>query len=156
MSGCAPYSPVTGVGVLVWRERRLLLGQRRLANGGFCWQFPGGHLEKGETVSACAEREVLEETGLRVRGLRHLGFTDSVFTVNGRDYLTLLLSCDYLSGEADVREPEKCAAWQWFDYPRLPSPLFEPIEIFMKQPADLYRLHCAAKLLAGKPSDERK
>jgi len=146
-----PYSPVTGVGVLVWRGRQLLLGKRLLAGGGYCWQFPGGHMEKGESVSACGRREVLEETGLRVGGLRPLGFTDSVFQVNGRDYLTLLLSCEYLSGEAEVREPDKCTAWQWFDYPRLPSPLFEPISIFTGQQGDLYRLHCAAVPLADAP-----
>ncbi len=30
------------------------------------WEFPGGKLEPGEEVRACAEREVLEEVGLVV------------------------------------------------------------------------------------------
>ena len=29
----------------------------------------GGHLERGEDVAACMEREILEETGLRVRSM---------------------------------------------------------------------------------------
>jgi deoxyribose-phosphate aldolase len=31
------------------------------------WTFPKGHLEEGETLSAAAEREVAEETGVTAR-----------------------------------------------------------------------------------------
>ncbi|MDN3508394.1 MAG: NUDIX domain-containing protein [Simkaniaceae bacterium] len=34
-------------------------------NGNF-WGFPKGHIDKGETDKACAERELLEETGLKI------------------------------------------------------------------------------------------
>ena len=34
------------------------------------WCLPGGGLEPGETLSACAERELLEETGLKVKAGR--------------------------------------------------------------------------------------
>jgi 8-oxo-dGTP diphosphatase len=37
------------------------------------WSFPGGTIEPGETAEQAAERETLEETGLRVRALRILG-----------------------------------------------------------------------------------
>lgn len=40
--------------------------------------FPGGHLEFGETYFHCAEREALEETGLRVKAVRMITVTNYV------------------------------------------------------------------------------
>ena len=150
--------PVIGVGVLVWREQELLLGERLSEGEASVWQFPGGHLENNESVTACARREVLEETGLIIKKLRHLGFTDKTSDIAQRQYMTLLVSCEHKSGEAEILEPEKCARWQWFDYQKLPSPLFSPINRFLSQIAispglDLYSLHNAAQLLSDVPSD---
>ncbi len=150
--------PVIGVGVLVWREQQLLLGERLSKDESSCWQFPGGHLENNESVTGCARREVLEETGLSIKKLRHLGFTDQLFDIKQQKYMTLLVSCEYKTGEAQVLEPEKCARWQWFDYRELPAPLFAPIRNFLSQIAispgnDLYSLHRASMLLSDVPSD---
>ena len=143
-------SPVIGVAALVWREKQLLLGKRIVKGQPNCWQFPGGHLEHGESVVDCAQREVREETSLKIKNLRHLGFTDKTFTVGSRQYITLLLSGDYVSGEVKNLEPDKCELWQWFHYQNLPTPLFKPIDLFLSQLAttqqdDLYALHCGAR-----------
>ncbi len=149
MSDNNVFQPKIGVGVLVWRDKQLLLGKRMMKDQKSCWQFPGGHLEKGESVVECASREVQEETGLKVKALRHLGFTDKVFTIGQQQYITLLVSA-LLSGsaEAKVLEPDKCEVWQWFDYQQLPAPLFKPIEIFISQYDDLYMLHRASVCLS--------
>ncbi|WP_347057844.1 NUDIX domain-containing protein [Blastococcus sp. HT6-30] len=52
---------------------RLLLVRRRNAPGRGLWSVPGGRVEPGETVAAAVEREVLEETGLRVRAGAEVG-----------------------------------------------------------------------------------
>lgn len=153
--------PGIGVGVLVWRGQQILLGERISKRQDSCWQFPGGHLENNESVTACARREVQEETGLNIKNLRHLGFTDTTFEVAQHRYLTLLVSCEYESGEAERLEPEKCAGWQWFDYQKLPAPLFAPITSFLSQIAissgnDLYALHRASQVLSDAPSNVRK
>jgi 8-oxo-dGTP diphosphatase len=140
--------PLIGVGVLVWRGEQLLLGKRITDTQQSCWQFPGGHLENGESVIACARREVQEETGLAITAPRHLGFTDKSFNLAGRSYITLLVSAESPSGEPRVREPDKCEHWQWFDYQQLPSPLFKPIEIFLSQQAGLYRMHQSSVILS--------
>ena len=164
-------APVIGVGVLVWREKKLLLGERISKGSKNCWQFPGGHLENDESVIECARREVLEETSLKIKNCRHLGFTDKTFAAGKRQYMTLLVSCEYISGEVQTLEPDKCAIWKWFDYDRLPSPLFQPVSNFLSQlPAsqhsasretnavqkDLYALHRASMLLPDIPADEHR
>jgi 8-oxo-dGTP pyrophosphatase MutT (NUDIX family) len=50
--------------VIVFRDDEVLLVQR-VRNGGD-WVLPGGCPRPGEGMAACARREVLEETGLRV------------------------------------------------------------------------------------------
>jgi len=50
---------------------KVLVQDRRLNWKGFA--FPGGHVDEGESVYECAAREVLEETGLSVRGLQFCG-----------------------------------------------------------------------------------
>ena len=55
-------------GALVYRYEgdRLMLLLLRHRHGGH-WSFPKGHVELGETEVQTAEREVQEETGLRVK-----------------------------------------------------------------------------------------
>ncbi|MEU1995274.1 NUDIX domain-containing protein [Nocardia gamkensis] len=58
------------VGVAVFREGRLLV-VRRVADDyhGGMYELPGGGVESGETFADCVERELLEETGLRLRAV---------------------------------------------------------------------------------------
>lgn len=161
--------PVIGVGVLVWRDKKLLLGERVVKGQDRCWQFPGGYLEGDESVIECARREVQEETSLKVKNLRHLGFTDKTFGSEKHKVITLLISCEFSSGEAQLLESHKCAGWEWFDYDDLPAPLFKPTANFLRQldcawssegrdftsrQSDLYALHCAAQVLVNAPSGE--
>lgn len=116
-----------GVGVIVLRQGRVLLGRRQGAHGAGTWALPGGHLEAGESVEACAVREVLEETGLEVQDVVPAPWTSDVFAQEGRHYITLFVVARIATGEPEVREPDKCAGWQWFRWSGLPEPLFAPL-----------------------------
>lgn len=120
--------PAVGVAALVLRDGRVLLGLRRGAHGAGTWQCPGGHLEWGETVEACATREVREETGLVVHDLRPGPWTNDVFEAEGKHYVTLFMLIESAAGAPEVCEPEKCERWAWFAWDAMPAPLFLPLQ----------------------------
>jgi 8-oxo-dGTP diphosphatase len=120
--------PLVGVGVIVRREGRVLLGQRLASHGAGSWALPGGHLEFGESVADCARREVREETGLALESVVHGPFVSNVFEAEGRHYVTLFVLARAAAGEARACEPHKCAAWHWFRWSALPQPLFAPLQ----------------------------
>lgn len=120
--------PRVGVGIIVLREGRVLLGLRSGSHGSGTWSVPGGHLEFGETIEQCAAREVLEETGLVIEDVKPGPYTNDVFTDEGRHYVTIYVTARSDSGEPRVMEPSKCSRWQWFRWSELPSPLFLPVE----------------------------
>ena len=133
--------PHIGVGVMVWQNDRLLLGKRISQRGPNAWQFPGGHLEFGESIESCARREVAEEAGIAIRDVVPQGYTNDVFIEAERHYVTLFVSANYDGGDLRVMEPDKCEQWQWFQWGHLPEPLFVPIKNFLRQYPDLYKMH---------------
>src|SRR5512138_489020 len=60
-----------GCSAAIFDEQRRILLTRRADNGQWC--LPGGGLESGESAAEACEREVFEETGLRVRVKRLVG-----------------------------------------------------------------------------------
>lgn len=64
------HSPETVASVAVFRDGKLLMGQRRDDRK---WCCPGGHLDDGEQPEVGARRELLEETGLEASALKKLG-----------------------------------------------------------------------------------
>jgi 8-oxo-dGTP diphosphatase len=115
-----------GVGVLVVRDAQVLLGRRIGRHGAGDWAPPGGHLEANESVEACAARELHEETGLVLHEAHAGSYSVNDFPAIGRRYVTLFVIATNVSGTPVAAEPEVCAAWQWFAWNALPTPLFAP------------------------------
>ena len=131
--------PNVGVGVIVIKGNKVLLGKRKNAHGEGSWCFPGGNLEFGEELEECAVREVLEEAGIKIRDIRFGTFTNDIFEKEGKHYVTLFLISNYAYGELVVKEPEKCEGWDWFEWKNLPQPLFLPIQNLLKQEFNPFR-----------------
>lgn len=72
--------------------------------------FPGGHLEPDESVLDCARREVLEETGIRIKGLSLNGLIHWVNQDNGERYLVYCIRAKACGGSLKDSE-EGPAAW---------------------------------------------
>ena len=128
MSEAFSRHPRVGVGVIVRREGRVLLGLRKGSHGAGTWALPGGHLEFGESVEACAARETEEETGLRLGPLRLGPFTNDVMHAEDKHYVTVFVVAEAELGDVELREPHKCERWAWFAPSALPQPLFQPLQ----------------------------
>jgi 8-oxo-dGTP diphosphatase len=122
-----PERPKVGVGVIVRRGDMILLGKRKNKHGAQTWSFPGGHLEMFESIIDCGVRETLEETGLTVSVVSQGPYTNDFFDKDGKHYVTLYVIADYIGGEPQLLEPDRCEEWKWFAWDTLPEPLFIPL-----------------------------
>jgi len=130
--------PYIGIGVIIIRDGKILLGKRRNAHGAGSWCCPGGHLEYGESLEDCARREVREETGLEIENVRRGTFTNDLFAAEGKHYVTLFMLADCPQGTPLRREPEKCETWDWFAEGALPRPLFLPLRNLLASGISLF------------------
>lgn len=107
------------VGVFIQADRSFLLTTRPQGKvyAGY-WEFPGGKLESGESVSEALERELMEELGVKV-----LNFTP--WRVECVDYPHALVELHFCrisawSGDLQMREGQSYA---WVHLPVDLSPL---------------------------------
>lgn len=119
-----PPRPRGGVGVLVVRAGRVLIGRRARAGaqGLATWGWCGGHLEWGESLEAWARREAREEMGIELENLRRLCVSNLVA------YDRRYLDGEFLANLAPRQKPRSLGAieeWGWFPVGALPTPLFE-------------------------------
>ena len=73
-----PIRPHVGVGVLLVRDKTLLLIKRKHNPDAGFWSIPGGHLDLGEKVEVAAEREAFEETGFKVKVTKLAGIINKI------------------------------------------------------------------------------
>ncbi|MGE5264544.1 MAG: A/G-specific adenine glycosylase [Acidobacteriota bacterium] len=96
------------VGV-IWKGSKILIAQRfaRDLLGGL-WEFPGGHLEPGESLKQCARREIYEELRIEVRVGKEFAVVEHAYS---HFRITLhAFQCRYLRGR-----PQRigCSAYKW-------------------------------------------
>lgn len=113
---------IIDVHVLLVRDDKVLLTQRRGTYGGGMWHLPSGKLDAGESVLAAAAREAEEEVGVFVEPdtLRHV-HTVHVAGSGPVPRLGMFFEARRWIGEPVNREPDKCSAVGWFPLNNLPG-----------------------------------
>lgn len=126
--------PLIGIGVIVIKDGRILMGKRKNVHGEGTWSLPGGHLEFGESLEECAKREVFEETGIIIKNVRVAHVTNDIFKNEDKHYVTIFMISDYNSGVITNLEPEKCEDWYLISYEELINlQLFLPLQNLLAQ-----------------------
>jgi 8-oxo-dGTP pyrophosphatase MutT (NUDIX family) len=90
--------------------------------------FPGGGLDKGETLEECVKREVWEETGIRVEVIELLHFMEIFFYYNPEDHAFHNFSFFYLcrplsleTTDENVTPDEETVNAQWVEMSEIAS-----------------------------------
>jgi ADP-ribose pyrophosphatase YjhB (NUDIX family) len=110
-----PDRPWVGVGIVVWREEKVLLVRRAKPPRLGEWSIPGGAQSLGETVFEAAIREVREEAGIDVRPTGIVTVVDSVI----RDaeqrlqfhYTLIEISAEWVAGDAVAGDDVDAVRW---------------------------------------------
>ncbi len=123
--------PKVGVGVMILKEGKVLLGKRKGSHGAGEYAWPGGHMEYMESFEQCAKRETLEETGMEIENVRFLRLMN-LKEYAPKHYVDIGLIADWESGESKVMEPEKLESWDRYDINKLPQPLFSTIPSYIE------------------------
>jgi len=79
------------------------------------WSFPGGHIERGESIHDCAVREIKEETGLDVQKLIYCGVVHWVNRENDNRYLCYMYKATEYNGKLITETDEGEQFWLGID-----------------------------------------
>ena len=107
--------PVAAAIAAVFREGRVLLVRRANPPDAGRWAFPGGKIDRGETIENAAVRELLEETGVHAEPHRVFTAVD----VFDRDesgglrqhFVLIAVLCKWQSGESIAGDDALEARW---------------------------------------------
>jgi len=124
--------PKVAVAVFIIKDNQILIGKRKGSLGNGTWGVPGGKLDFLESIEDCAKREILEETGLKIKDIQVVTITNDIFKEENEHYVTIFVKSKYVNGTPNILEPNKCEEWKWCEWNKLPEPLFLPMMTLKK------------------------
>lgn len=106
--------------------------------------FPGGHIEKGESFTESAVREVKEETGLDIKNPKLCGIVHWCHSETDRRYIVALYKTDEYSGTLISETDEGKVFWlkkdEIYSFPLSPN-FGEYLKVFLSDDNEAFGLH---------------
>ena len=102
--------PKVAAGCLIVSDDRVLLVRRGIEPGYGRWVFPGGHVDRGETVEAAALRETREECG----ALAELDELVGLYSYAGRPVVIAVFRAHLLPGSPEPAPADETLEVGWF------------------------------------------
>ena len=110
-----PSRPFAAVGVVVWKDDKILLIKRAKPPRAGQWGLIGGGLELGETHFECAAREALEETGVTIEPFGIITAINSISRdAEGKPefhYSIIEVNARWVGGEAQALDSVEEVRW---------------------------------------------
>jgi NAD+ diphosphatase len=119
--GLRSYPRISPATITAVRKGRQILLARAKRFPAELYSVIAGFVEPGETLEECVEREIMEETGIKVKNIRYFGSQPWPFP----DSLMIAFTAEYAGGDIRVYEKEIVDAG-WFSVdtlPRIPEKL---------------------------------
>ncbi|HEY98447.1 MAG TPA: NUDIX hydrolase [Dehalococcoidia bacterium] len=110
-----PRAPIAGVGVVVFKDGKILTIKRGQEPSKGKWSIPGGRIELGETAQEAGRREVKEECSIDVQIERVLDAASNIIRdEEGRikyHFVIIDLLARYVSGELRAQSDAEECRW---------------------------------------------
>lgn len=107
--------PKVAVGTIITNtEREIALVRRSIEPGYGKWVFPGGYVDRGETLLAAARREALEESRLRIR----IDGLVNIYSYAGRTPVIIVYAATHTGGQ--LHADDESLEAQWFSAEHVP------------------------------------
>ena len=129
-----------GVGAIIVNEDGYIFLARRgpnAKNERGLWEFPGGSVEFGETLSQALQREMLEEYGIEIIIGELVDLVDHMLPQEKQHWVSPTYTCKIKSGVPKIQEPKKCVDIQWFDVNQAPNELTQITRINLEHYIEL-------------------
>ena len=127
--------------LLINTQWKILYGLRKSKHGKDTYGPPGWHLEFGESIEACAVRELYEESWIRGSEKDVLIYCalNEIYPNNEKHYINIITLITNVSWDPENKEPEKLGSWQWMSWDEIKNlweQNFFPMQNFIKKYPD--------------------
>lgn len=114
-------------GCVIVRDNKVLMVKEAQKKCYGQWNYPAGHVDEGETITTAAIREVLEETGCKVK----LTGVLPIYSANGGDIERLMVRFTAEIIEENIKiDPKEILDVQWIDVEQIKNMTREELRAY--------------------------